>query len=86
MPPPDGMAAIEYLRHERTPWGVPGRPSWTRAGHVAPPTIEQPSSASPWGVSPGSALPEVHILSNESYSVRLTGRGGGASPLGIGHD
>jgi cyclic beta-1,2-glucan synthetase len=73
------MAAIEYLLHERAPWHVPVRQSWTAAVRVGPPSLPQPSLVTAWNVSPRSALPEVHILSNERYSVRLTGRGGGAS-------
>ena len=73
------MAAIEYLLQERVPSRVPIRESWTAAVRVPPRALAPPSPVKAWSVSPESPLPETHVLSNESYSVRLTGRGGGAS-------
>ena len=73
------VAAIEYLLHERVPWSVPVRQSWTANKRAAPRAAPLPSPVTVWSVSPASPLPETHLLSNESYSVRLTGRGGGAS-------
>jgi cyclic beta-1,2-glucan synthetase len=73
------MASVEYLLHERVPWSVPVRQTWTASKHATPFEVPRPSPVQAWSVSPVSPLPETHILSNEAYTVRLTGRGGGAS-------
>jgi cyclic beta-1,2-glucan synthetase len=73
------IAANEYLLNERMAWSVPVRQTWTATVRTAPRKLPTPPAVTPWTVSPASPLPETHILSNGSYTVRLTGRGGGAS-------
>jgi cyclic beta-1,2-glucan synthetase len=74
------VSTYEHLLHERTPWRVPVRQSWTDGGRARIPELPPgPPHVRPWTVSETSPLPEALLLSNESLSVLVTGRGGGGA-------
>jgi len=73
------MAAMEYLLHERMPWRVPLRRTWTR--RTAPPTpAPGPFDTSPfWTPRRIHSVPQIHVLSNGRYDEAISLDGAGAA-------
>ncbi|MGH7541507.1 MAG: glucoamylase family protein, partial [Gemmatimonadota bacterium] len=72
------VAAAEYLLHEEIPWEVPVRAGWTRAERAVR-RLDVPTPIEPWLVPADTPSPRVALLSNGSYRVMVTDRGGGGS-------
>ncbi|MGD1993135.1 MAG: glucoamylase family protein, partial [Anaerolineae bacterium] len=72
------VRSVELLLQERVPYDVP-----TEQVPEAMVEVKRPKdstvSLEPWGVLVDTPLPQVHFLSNGSYSVLITNAGGGYS-------
>lgn len=73
------IAAMEYLLHERMPWRVPLRRTWTRRAAPPSPLTALLDSSPFWTPRRIHSVPQILVLSNGRYDEAIASDGAGAA-------